>query len=112
MCLERKPHPFPISDMAYFCDDGTPIDPSDVPLPDLCRLCVRYQGPPNARTCGEAEQFPEDTAFVDEDTLHASMEEVQCTLTRIDYHLDDDPGRLFLCYAFISRYGGVTTIWH
>jgi len=98
--------------MAYFRDDGTYIDPSDVPLPDLCRLCVRYQGPPDARTCGEAERFPDDSSFDDVDTLHASMEEVQCNLTRIDHHLNDDPERLFTCYAFISRYGSVTDIWH
>lgn len=55
----------------FFRDDGTPIDPMTVHIPDLCLDCV---------------------SFLKED----QEENILCTLTRMDY---DGTGE-FVCYAY------------
>jgi hypothetical protein len=100
--------------MPYYDDDGHEIDPSDVPIPDLCRFCTQYLDPAAAPDPDSPDSLESEAAF------DASMQIVHCTLTRIDHHLDapfDDhdvprgADRPFTCTAFRSRFGG-TVIWH
>ena len=93
--------------MPYYTDDGDEIDPNDIPVPGLCRLCTQYLDP---------DTDPDRPgAAGGERALAQSMQIVHCTLTRLDHYLDsrrnpssDCP---FTCHAFRSRFGS-DAIWH
>lgn len=94
--------------MPYHRNDGTPIDPNDVPLPDLCRLCQKHVDNQHAPDPDGPD------AMQTLDAIDASMQVVRCTLTRIDHHLDRRDGAAppFVCLRFCSRFGGSGMIWH
>ena len=91
-------------------DDGPAIDPNDVPVPGLCRLCTRYldpEAPLDSGASGGGDQKA---------TIAQSMQRVHCTLLRMDHALDDnnDPrtdDAPFTCSCFRSRFG-TGAIWH
>ena len=57
----------------YFSDDGREIDPLTVPLPALCRSCLKYND---------------------------AKEETPCLLNRMDQMEEMRKGERFLCFAY------------
>ena len=57
----------------YFSDDGREIDPLTVPLPALCRSCLKYND---------------------------AKEETPCLLNRMDQTEEMRKGERFLCFAY------------
>jgi len=123
--------------MPYRTYDGDEIDPNDIPIPGLCRLCTQFIEPGSVPSPCDAESLTSD------DVLDESMQVVHCTLTRLDHLLrreQDDAadgptgtcpresspgdagesivrgsrrkgGTPFTCGAFRSRFG-TDAIWH
>jgi hypothetical protein len=123
--------------MPYRTYDGDEIDPNDIPIPDLCRLCSQFIEPGTVPSPCNAESLTSD------DVLDESMQVVHCTLTRLDHMIrqekedaaDPPPtppasssaskdsrkstvresrrerGLPFTCGAFRSRFG-TDAIWH
>jgi len=65
--------------MPYRTYDGDEIDPNDIPIPDLCRLCTQFIEPGTVPSPCNAESLTSD------DVLDESMQVVHCTLTRLDH---------------------------
>jgi len=60
----------------YFDDDGTPIDLSQIEIPNLCKNCVK-------------NSIPE--------------EEINCSLNRFDQQDDVESGKDFICGAYKTK---------
>jgi hypothetical protein len=57
----------------YRFDDGTEIDPLTIPLPSLCKSCLKFNN---------------------------AAEEVPCTLNRMDQMDEIRKGEIFCCFAY------------